>query len=204
MELLKNFLGQYVSLSETQFETLEASLREMELDAGDYLLREGNICRTICFVKEGTLRVLHFDQDGEVTRYFIPKDARLFPGLTVVEALALAHERWVDVRSTADAVLRTPPLVRSEWKVRRDTDALIERFGDQIPAWIRLVQKLHEDVLQQRTLGRTLGSRDVRERLQLFNEEYPGLSDEIPTTTLASFLRISPLELNRIRGEVTQ
>ena len=73
MELLKNFLGQYVSLSETQFETLEASLREMELDAGDYLLREGNICRTICFVKEGTLRVLHFDQDGEVTRYFIPK-----------------------------------------------------------------------------------------------------------------------------------
>ncbi len=57
------------------------------------------------------------------------QDARLFPGLTVVEALALAHERWVDVRSTADAVLRTPPLVRSEWKVRRDTDALIERFG---------------------------------------------------------------------------
>ena len=50
-------------------------------------------------------------------------------GLTVTEALALAHERWVEVRSTADAVLRTPPLVLSEWKVRRDTDELIERFG---------------------------------------------------------------------------
>jgi ABC-type branched-subunit amino acid transport system ATPase component len=57
------------------------------------------------------------------------QDARLFPGLTVAEALALAHERWVEVRSTADAVLRTPPLVMSEWKVRRDTDVLIERFG---------------------------------------------------------------------------
>ncbi|MFZ1307586.1 MAG: MFS transporter [Candidatus Microthrix parvicella] len=57
------------------------------------------------------------------------QDARLFPGLTVTEALALAHERWVEVRSTADAVLRTPPLVLSEWKVRRDTDELIERFG---------------------------------------------------------------------------
>lgn len=57
------------------------------------------------------------------------QDARLFPGLTVTEALMLAHERWVEVRSTADAVLRTPPLVMSEWKVRRDTEALIERFG---------------------------------------------------------------------------
>ncbi|MBK7167519.1 MAG: ATP-binding cassette domain-containing protein [Candidatus Microthrix sp.] len=26
-------------------------------------------------------------------------------------------------------MLRTPPLVMSEWKVRRDTDVLIERFG---------------------------------------------------------------------------
>ena len=57
------------------------------------------------------------------------QDARLFPGLTVAEALMLAHERWVEVRSTADAVLRTPPLVLSEWRVRRATDELIERFG---------------------------------------------------------------------------
>ena len=64
-------------------------------------------------------------------------------------------------------------------------------------------QKLHEEVLYQRTLGRTLGSRDVRERLQLFNDEYPGLSDEIPTTILASFLRLSPLDLTRIRVELT-
>ena len=188
MELLKNFLGQYVSLSETQFETLEASLREMELDAGDYLLREGNICRTICFVKEGTLRVLHFDQDGEVTRYFIPKgNIAVLPDSFRYQAPA--NENIQAVTDCRLLVLRHEDLIK---------------MYDQIPAWIRLVQKLHEDVLQQRTLGRTLGSRDVRERLQLFNEEYPGLSDEIPTTTLASFLRISPLELNRIRGELTQ
>ncbi len=188
MELLKNFIGQYVSLSKAQFDTLETSLREMELGAGDYLLREGNICRTICFVKQGTLRVLHFDQDGEVTRYFIPQgNIAVLPDSFRYQAPA--SENIQAVSDCSLLVLRYEDLIK---------------MYDQIPVWTRLVQKLHEEVLQQRTLGRTLGSRDVRERLQLFNEEYPGLSDEIPTSILASFLRISPLELNRIRGELTQ
>ena len=188
MELLKNFLGQYASLSNTQFDTLESSLREMELDAGDYLLREGNICRTICFVQEGTLRVFHFDQDGEVTRYFIPKgNIAVLPDSFRYQAPA--NENIQAVTPCRLLVLRYEDLIK---------------IYDQIPVWTRLVQKLHEEVLQQRMLGRTIGSLDVRARLQLFNEEYPGLSDEIPTKILASFLRISPLELNRIRGELTQ
>ncbi len=188
MEPLKNYLEQYVSLSTAQFDTLEASLRGMELSAGDYLLREGNVCRTICFVQKGTLRVLHFDQDDEVTRYFIPKgDIAVLPDSFRYQAPA--NENIQAVTDCRLLVLRYEDLVK---------------MYDQIPVWARLVQKLHEEVLQQRMLGRTLGSRDVRERLQLFNEEYPGLGDEIPTKFLASFLRISPLELNRIRGELTQ
>lgn len=186
MELLKNFLGQYVSLSKPQFDTLESSLREMELSAGDYLLREGNICRTICFVKEGTLRVLHFDQDGEVTRYFIPT------GTIAVLPDSFRHQAPANenIQAVTDCRLL----------VLRYEDMI--KMYDQIPVWIRLVQKLNEKVIQQRTLARTLGSRDIRERMQLFNDEYPGLNDEIPTKILASFLRISPLELNRIRGEM--
>lgn len=186
MELLKNFLKKYISLTDSQFKSLESVMREVQLEGGDYLLREGNVCRTIGFVEEGTMRVLHFDQDGEVTRYFIPQgNIAVLPDSFRYQAPATEN-----IQAVTDCRL---------WVLRYDD--LIKMY-DQIPAWTRLVQKLHEEVIQQRSLGRMIGSQDIKSRLQFFNEEYPGLMEEIPTKVLASFLRISPLELIKIRGEV--
>ncbi|TDB66053.1 Crp/Fnr family transcriptional regulator [Arundinibacter roseus] len=188
MKLLKEFLSRYITLSDPQFENLGNSLREMHLQEGDYLLREGNICRTIGFVTQGTLRVLHFDQDGEVTRYFIPKGAiAVLPDSFRYQAPANEN-----IQAVTDCRL---------WILRYED--LIKMY-DQIPMWTRLVQKLLEEVQHQRALGRRLNMQDVRTRLQLFNEEYPGLAQEIPIKTLASFLRISPLELTKIRSEMAQ
>ncbi len=186
MTILKNFLDRYVSLTEAQFATLETTLRETTLGANDYLLREGNVCRTIGFVLEGTLRVLHFDQDDEVTRYFVPQgNIAVLPDSFRYQAPA--NENIQAVTDCRLLVLRYEDLIK---------------LYDHIPAWTRLVQKLHEDVVQQRTLGRSIAGQDVRTRLRLFNEEYPGLADIIPPKTLASFLRISPFELSRIQSEM--
>lgn len=185
MELLKNFLERYVSLTDTQFALLESVVKEVKLDAGDYFLREGNVCRTIGFVKQGTLRVLHFDQDGEVTRYFIRQgNIAVLPDSFRYQAPA--NENIQAVTDCQLLILRYEDLMK---------------IYDQIPTWLRLVQKLLDEVHQQRQLGRTLSSRDVKSRLQLFEEEYPGLGSEIPIKTLASFLRVSPLELMKLRSE---
>ncbi len=188
MELLKNFLESYINLSESQFQTLESSLREIQLEEGDYLLREGNICRTIGFVMEGTLRVLHFDQDGEVTRYFIPKGH-----------IAVLPDSF---RYQAPSTENIQAVTNCHLLTLRYEDLI--KMYDQIPAWTKLVQKLLEEVQQQRAFGRMVGMQDIRSRFQLFNEEYPGLMDEIPTKILASFLRINPVELNQMRGELAK
>lgn len=186
MTILKNFLDRYVSLTEDQFASIKTALRETTLDANDYLLREGNVCRNIGFVLEGTLRVLHFDQDDEVTRYFVPQgNIAVLPDSFRYQAPA--NENIQAVTDCKLLVLRYEDLIN---------------FYDHIPAWTRLVQKLHEEVVQQRTLGRSIAAHDVKTRLRLFSEEYPGLVDKIPSKTLASFLRISSFELNRIQSEM--
>ncbi len=183
---LRNFLDRYVDLTEDQFTTLETALRETGLNANDYFLREGNVCRSIGFVLEGTLRVLHFDQDGEVTRYFVPKgNIAVLPDSFRYQAPA--NENIQAVTDCRLLVLRYEDLIK---------------IYDQIPVWTRLVQKLHEEVVQQRTLGRSIAAQDVRTKLRIFNEEYPGLAGSIPSKTLASFLRISPSELSRIQSEM--
>ncbi|HEX6236146.1 MAG TPA: ATP-binding cassette domain-containing protein [Acidimicrobiales bacterium] len=54
------------------------------------------------------------------------QDARLFPSLTVDEAIAVACERWVEVGDPLSAALRLPNAIDSEWAVARRVDELVE------------------------------------------------------------------------------
>ncbi|MGB4846588.1 MAG: hypothetical protein WBP41_01650, partial [Saprospiraceae bacterium] len=53
----------------------------------------------------------------------------MFPALTVAETLAVALERWVEVRDPLSAALHLPASFDSEEKVRRRVDELIELMG---------------------------------------------------------------------------
>ena len=57
------------------------------------------------------------------------QDARLFPSLTVDEALAVSLERWVTGRSAIGAALHLPGTYGSEQAVRARVDELVELLG---------------------------------------------------------------------------
>jgi branched-chain amino acid transport system ATP-binding protein len=57
------------------------------------------------------------------------QDSRLFPSLTVEEALLVALERWLDVRDPVNAALRLPPHVDSEHVAHQRVDELIDLLG---------------------------------------------------------------------------
>jgi ABC-type branched-subunit amino acid transport system ATPase component/sugar phosphate permease len=57
------------------------------------------------------------------------QDARLFPGLTVEEAIAVACERWIRVRDPLSAALRLPHAYDSEIQIGRRVGELVELLG---------------------------------------------------------------------------
>ncbi|HKY16183.1 MAG TPA: MFS transporter [Microthrixaceae bacterium] len=57
------------------------------------------------------------------------QDARLFPSLTVNETLAVAYDRWVEVKDPIHPILRLPASIDSENRVHLRADELIELFG---------------------------------------------------------------------------
>ncbi len=57
------------------------------------------------------------------------QDARLFPALTVTEAIGVALEDWVEVRDPVAAALRLPAVAASEAETRLRVDELVELFG---------------------------------------------------------------------------
>jgi branched-chain amino acid transport system ATP-binding protein len=59
------------------------------------------------------------------------QDARLFPSLTVDETIAVACERWIDVRDPVSAALRLPHSYDAEHRVTLRVDELIDLLGLQ-------------------------------------------------------------------------
>ncbi|HEU5152353.1 MAG TPA: MFS transporter [Iamia sp.] len=57
------------------------------------------------------------------------QDSRLFPSLTVEEAIAVALERWLAVRDPLNAIVRTPAFVASEAAVAAEVDGLVDLLG---------------------------------------------------------------------------
>jgi ABC-type branched-subunit amino acid transport system ATPase component len=57
------------------------------------------------------------------------QDARLFPSMTVEEAIAVSLERWVTARDPISAALHLPHVQDSELKVRKRVAELIELLG---------------------------------------------------------------------------
>jgi len=57
------------------------------------------------------------------------QDARLFPAMTVEEAIAVSLERWVTARDPISAALHLPHVQDSETKVRKRVAELIELLG---------------------------------------------------------------------------
>jgi branched-chain amino acid transport system ATP-binding protein len=57
------------------------------------------------------------------------QDARLFPAMTVEQCIAVALDRWVEVRDPIQAAFHLPAVFDAETKVRRRVDELIELLG---------------------------------------------------------------------------
>ena len=181
MKELRSYLDRYIYLSDEQFSLLSSCVKVVDLSQGDYFLREGNVCRTIGFVIEGTLRTLHFDREGEVTLYFIQE------GSLVVLPDSFRYQ----APATENIQAVTPVRL---WVIRYED--MIRLFGE-ISALGRLMQTMVEEVNRKRSLTRIMDGKEVRDRAEVFKKEYPGLMESLPVPLLASFLRISPNELKR-------
>jgi len=79
----------------------------------------------------GGHEVTHLVADGRARaglgRSF--QDARLFPAMTVDECIAVALERWVEVRDPIQAALHLPAVFDAEQAVRDRVDELVELLG---------------------------------------------------------------------------
>lgn len=165
---------------------LHKQLKRVQLKKDDYFLRAGEIPKRIGFNVSGLLRLFYIDSTGkDITKHFCMENS-----------LAISYS----------AFLKREPS-RFSIQALEDSSLLTFTYDDYMslmngdPCWQVVGRKLAELIfIIKENREAELLLLDANGRYKNFIKDYPNLLNRIPQYYIASYLRITPESLSRIRA----
>jgi len=166
---------------------LAALARSRAAAAGTWLLRAGEICRWVGFVVRGLVRYVAYDDERERNLGF-DMEGRL---VTEPESF----RSGLPAQTAIQALEATTLIVLT----RVALDELYHSHG----CWDRIGRCIGEETaLRKRRKELDLGLRSPRMRYLRMVEQRPYLVGRVPQHHLASYLRMAPETLSRVRASI--
>lgn len=158
--------------------------RELELRRNEYLKVAGSTDTNLYFVQEGSLRIFVIDEEEEHTIRFAYK------GNFIASLDSYISEKPSDIY--IQAIKKTHLKVIGKFSFKK----LVERSSENLDLWLLLLGEL---ICQQMERERDLLTSSPFERYRRVLERSPQLFREIPNRHIASYLRMTPENLSRIK-----
>ena len=178
-----------VPLTEAEEELIKSYLTTKKLRKKQYLLQEGDICKTIAFVEKGALREYTLDENGNehIVQFalegWIISDLYSFltgePATYNIDALE-DSELVLITKSSYEELLKKVP--------KYETYTRLNITG----AYIAMQKRLTSTI-----------SASSEERYSAFNSIYPDIVQRVPQHMIASYMGLTPETLSRIRRKIS-
>lgn len=182
-------ISKYIKLSAEEESLIETFWTEKTLEKGDYLLRNGETCRTDNYVIHGTLKAFYINSETGKE-----------------EILFFSIENWwaTDIESfqkqkpsiyNIQAIEKTTLL-----QIRYDS---FQKMLEQVPKlerFFRIILENYLGSLQRRIILNNV--LDAEQRYLDFLENYPKIAEKVPNYLIASYLGITAEFLSRIRKRI--
>ncbi len=164
------------------FNTLGTAKR---LSKGQFLIREGELEQNIYLVESGALRVFYLTEFEEMTIRFGYKGSMITSLSSFIKGTP--SEFYIDaIRKTEVRVLSKQTLMK-----------MVNDSSESLKQYVVLLESL---ITQQIEREIDLLVTSPTERLKRVLERSPNLFQEIPLKYIASYLRMTPETLSRIRN----
>lgn len=184
-ELLKAYFLDIVELAPDELEAITNKYKEKKVAKGEYVLREGQICRFEGYVVEGCFKISTCDADGvEKVLYFAARDWWVME----IDSFANQMPSQLDIQALSDSTL----LVIS----KSDKESLYK----EVPIAERLFRIMYQKAVAawQRRLVRN-HLMTAEERYQHFLTTYPDIAAMLTNKLIASYLGITQEFVSVIR-----
>ena len=175
----------YTDLPYEEEEKILRVLREKTLKKGAVFIKEGQIPRKFGFVIKGLFRYYYINDKGnECTKGFFPESTFL----SSYSAMIQNRASYFTIEALEDSIC---------WVIDYHQWQTLYRGH---PCWSHLLVKLLEHAFcMKETRERELLLFDAEKRYKLFLQNYPGLTERVKQHIIASYLRITPVALSRLR-----
>lgn len=188
MEKLIEYLLQFGNLNSQQIALVGKHVVEVFIPEGGYFSEAGKVANRVGFILDGVIRVSYYNKAGEdVTRYFIDEDNFI-----------------VDLNSF-DNNIPSSEYVQAvtDCKVLIFSKKSWEDLSQTIVGWDAIIAKvISKALLQKIERISPLIAEDATTRYLNFLEKYPGITNRISLTYIASYLGVTPSSLSRIRRNI--
>lgn len=189
MERLKTALEFGGILSKDSIDYIVNHFEIIELKTNEYFFQTGKIANKIGFVSDGILRSYVLDKGGEeVTKYFVRKNQFLMD----VES----YYNMTPCESSMQAVIASKLyfINRDQWN----------KLSEEVPKLYILTKNLTEAGLLNKIKDNDfLNFGTAADKYEEFIKRYPDLALQVPQQYIASYLKITPQSLSRIRKKLT-
>jgi len=187
-EVFFHKFNEKILLTESEENLIRQYLIPKKLRKRQYLLQEGDICKSIALLEKGSMRSYLVDPAGQehITAFALEGwtigDLSSFhselPSTQNIDALEDCELVLIS-KSAHDELLRTMPKYETYFRLLI-TDAYL--------------------ALQRRTLS--MISLSLDDRYKAFMEFYPNIAQRVPQHMIASYMGLSPETLSRIRSRI--
>ncbi len=181
---LQNYLIEAIKLSKSETDLLKDKLKYLEVKKGDSLLNIGDVCSSAYFIISGSFYQYYLDEDYNI--------------------------KIIDLYSTEDWMLN-----HRSFTSRKPSHNSIEAFEDSTVYELR-IESIHKLIAISHSflkLGKILdiannrleffdNDKSAREKYHYILTQKPMLIQKFPLAMIASYLKISPETLSRIRKRI--
>ena len=185
---LKTFIKTYIKLPDEELEQIAGKFRRRTVKKNEYLLRQGEICSDLVFVKEGCLRLYYLADGIEVSVWFSFKHS------SAIELYSFISERpseyYLQAIEAGEILYLSKPALNLIYETYPKMQEMMRKFWEDVV--INLVDRF------------TALQRDSAEKRYRDLLKKPAYLQKIPQKYLASFIGVTPTSLSRIRKKVAK
>lgn len=187
--ILKN-ISKHIQLDKSETDLFVSQLQTKKLKRKEFLLRQGEICRTENFIVKGCLRVYSIDDNGfEHIIMFGIEDWWVGDLLSFLTATKSNY--FIDALEDTEVL-----------QLSKDN---LERLYQEVPKFERFFRLILQNafVAQQQRINQSL-SFNAEQRYLDFIKKYPAFEQRIPQKQLAAYLGITPVFLSMLRKRMSR
>jgi CRP-like cAMP-binding protein len=174
MDNLNSFIKRFIDIDNEELLKITGAFKRRMIRKDEYLLREGEVCKDLVYVKSGCIRMYYLSDKIEVSAWFSLSDSLAMEVQSFIsETPTICYLQAIE-DSEVFTLSKSQELMRKIWEAA--LVMVIPRFSS-----------LQNDSAEKRYLD-------------LLNN--PELFQQIPQKYLASFIGVTPTSLSRIRKKI--